>query len=361
MRVESKPKFEQEQTPTLNRRLHDLRQIASRLSRSKMTPLQVCEAIIEGRLVDRPTRSFFSDLPDDERHYWVASLYALLMPTARRRRLAAYFTPPHLAHHAIDALIEAGIKPGQHRILDPASGGAAFLVPLAAQIAAQGRKRGALAKTILRSIKDTLHGVEIDDGLATLSLTLLRDLFDAEIEASGIELDGLVERANTLELDCPEPLYDAVIGNPPYGRILQPSSSLIEHYRPVISDGYVNLYALFVERALQWVRPGGIICLIIPMSFVGGPYFAALRKRILEKATVLRLDLIDKRSDVFLDVLYDLCVIVLRRTEGSTPHVPARTSLLLIDRPSLDLGVLELPAQPNDHVWALGQQTHRPR
>jgi len=39
------------------------------------------------------------------------------------------------------------------------------------------------------------------------------------------------------------------------------------------------------------------------MSFVGGPYFAALRKRILERASVLRLDLIDKRSDVFLDVL----------------------------------------------------------
>ena len=100
-----------------------------------MTPLQVCEAIIEKRLVDRKARTFFSGLPDDERHYWIASLYALLMPKARRRRLAAYFTPPHLAHYAIDALVEAGIKPGQHRILDPASGGAAFLVPLAAHIA----------------------------------------------------------------------------------------------------------------------------------------------------------------------------------------------------------------------------------
>src|SRR5476649_1329739 len=128
MRAESKAS-DKEQTPTLNRRLHDLRDIASRLKRSPMTPLQVCEAIIEKRLVDREVRKFFSGLPDDERHYWIASLYALLMPKARRRRLAAYFTPPHLAHYAIDVLVEAGIKPGQHRILDPASGGAAFLVP----------------------------------------------------------------------------------------------------------------------------------------------------------------------------------------------------------------------------------------
>ena len=316
MRVESEQKSDQAQTPTLKRRLRDLRQIASRLKPSRLSPLQVCEAIIEKRLVDRETRAFFSDLPNDERHYWIASLYALLMPSAERRRLSAYFTPPHLARHAIDALVDAGIQPGRHRILDPASGGAAFLVPLAARIAKDGRQRGTRAKAILQSISDTLHGVEIDAGLAKLSETLLADLLAAEIETSGIRLDRLVEHADTLKLDRPNTFYDAVIGNPPYGRIMRPSKSLLTRYNQVISEGYVNLYALFVEQALQWVCPGGIICLIIPMSFVGGPYFAALRKRILESASVLRLDLIDKRSDVFVDVLYDLCVIVLRRTDG---------------------------------------------
>jgi adenine-specific DNA-methyltransferase len=200
MRIGSSPTPKQEQTPTLKRRLIDLRHIASRLKRSTMTPLQVCEAIIEKRLADRKARTFLLGLPDDERHYWIASLYALLMPKARRRRLAAYFTPPHLAHYAIDALVEAGIKLGEHRILDPASGGAAFLVPLAAHIAARGRQRGARAKTILQSINNSLHGVEIDDGLAKLSRSLLTDLLNAEIESSGIELDGLIERANTATL-----------------------------------------------------------------------------------------------------------------------------------------------------------------
>jgi len=127
----------------------------------------MCEAIIEKRLADREARAFFSGLPADERHYWIASLYALLMPKARRQRLAAYFTPPHLARYAIDVLVEAGIKPGQDRILDPASGGAAFLVPLAERISALGRRRGARAKTVLQSINDTLHGVEIEAGLAS--------------------------------------------------------------------------------------------------------------------------------------------------------------------------------------------------
>src|SRR6266568_789604 len=351
MRVESKPKFEQ--VPTLNRRLRDLRHIASRLKHSRMTPLQVCEASIEKRLVDREARTFFSGLPDDERHYWIASLYALLMPKARRRRLAAYFTPPHLAHHAISAMMAAGIRPGQHRILDPASGGAAFLVPLAARIAESGHKRCARAKTILQDIGSTLHGVEIEPGLADLSQALLADLLSAEIESSGVALNGLVQGANTLELDCPDALYDAVIGNPPYGRILRPTAAVLKRYRPVIADGYVNLYALFVEQALQWVRPGGVICLIIPMSFVGGPYFAALRKRILQSASVLRLDLIDKRSDIFLDVLYDLCVIVLRRNGGpGRPSMP-KSALLRVGEPNLDLGALDLPALPDSRVWVL--------
>lgn len=203
MRVARKTKTDQEPVLTLNRRLRDLRTIASKLKRSRMTPLQVCEAIIEKRLADRTIRAFFSGLPDDERHYWIANLYALLMPKARRQRLAAYFTPPHLADHAIRAMIDAGIRPGQHRILDPASGGAAFLVPLAARIAESGHKRGARAKTILQEIERTLHGVEIEPGLADLSQALLSDLLSAEIESSGIVLSGLVQRANTLELSAP--------------------------------------------------------------------------------------------------------------------------------------------------------------
>ena len=206
---------------------------------------------------------------------------------------------------------------------------------------------------IIQSINDTLRGVEIDAGLAKLSRALLTDLLNSEIGSSRTMLSGLIDCANTLELEPPVSLYDAVIGNPPYGRILRPSLELLERYRPVISEGYVNLYALFVEQALQWVRPGGIVCLIIPTSFVGGPYFAALRKRILERASVLRLDLIDKRSDVFLDVLYDLCVILLRRNEGPTRPAIAKSSLLLIDRPRCDLGALELPTQPSGHMWAL--------
>jgi adenine-specific DNA-methyltransferase len=353
MRVQSTVKPASEDLPSLHRRLRDLRHIASKFKRSRMTPLQVCEAIIEKRHVDPDVRTFFSGLPNDERHYWISSLYALLMPKARRRRLAAYFTPPHLAHHLIDLMIEAGIRPGRDRILDPASGGAAFLVPLAERISANARRRGSRANTILQTIANTLYGVEIEPDLANLSHALLTDLLRGEVEATGMELAGLVQRANTLDLKKPDVRYDAVIGNPPYGRILKPPKTLLRRYRPVIENGYVNLYALFIEQCLQLVRPGGIVCLIVPMSFVGGPYFTALRKRMMRMASVLRLDLIDKRSDVFLDVLYDLCVLVLRRNDTSVRASAPKCSLIRVDQPDLELGNLDLPARPDGRVWVL--------
>jgi hypothetical protein len=59
MRVESERATEQEQGLTLSRRMRDLRAIASKLKRSRMKPLQVCEAIIDKRLADRTVRAFF--------------------------------------------------------------------------------------------------------------------------------------------------------------------------------------------------------------------------------------------------------------------------------------------------------------
>lgn len=340
--------------PTVSRRWQDLRLVAGELKRLRLGALQLCEGILDGRLVGRAARTFFADLPEEERHYWIASLYALLMPPARRRQLAVYFTPPHLARYAIDVLIDAGVKPGVDRILDPASGGAAFLVPLASRIARECRRRGLAGNEVLQRIENTLAGVEVEPDLASLSLSLLSELLSKEMAAAGRrKLQIRIERANALTLCQPRDLYDAVIGNPPYGRILRPSRTLLKKFAPVITDGYVNLYSLFVKQALDWVKPGGIVCLILPLSFIGGSNFSSLRQHILELSRVIRLDPIEKRDDVFLDVLYDLCVLVLEKKDARPRYVRPLSSLLTAHQTALELGYLDLPLFPSKRVWAL--------
>lgn len=337
----------------LNRRLRDLRKISTRLKSAKMTPLQVCQAIIENRLLDCESREFFADLPHDEKHYWVASLYALLMPKGRRRRLAVYFTPPQLAEHAIDALIEAGIDPCKHRVLDPASGGAAFLAPLAGRIASDLKMHGSDSHSILETIESRLEGIEIEPHLTQLSQLLLADLLHDEIADAGRDLQVPIRRTNALKLYEPERRFDAIIGNPPYGRVFRPSKEVLTRFAPVITDGYVNLYALFIEHAIRWVRPGGIICLIVPTSFIGGPYFGALRKRMLQSTQIQRIDPIDKRSDVFLDVLYDVCNLVLKKKKGGERPTLATSSILRVGEKPRVLGCIDLPQSPNKRVWGL--------
>ena len=69
--------------------------------------------------------------------------------------------------------------------------------------------------------------------------------------------------------------------------------------------------------------------------------------------TAAAIDLIDQRSDVFLDVLHDLCVMVLRRHDGMV-HVGApQTALLSLDENHRPLGAIELPSKPTKDIWAL--------
>ena len=147
-------------------------------------------------------------------------------------------------------------------------------MPLAARISNQARQRGARGETVLRAIESSLAGVEIEPDLATLSKDLLFDLLRKEIDAAGRRPTISIQRADTLKLPPPERLYDAAIGNPPYGAHFSSlRNALLSAFAPVISDGYVNLYALFLEQTIRWVKPGGVVCLIVPCRSLLGSVF----------------------------------------------------------------------------------------
>jgi adenine-specific DNA-methyltransferase len=62
------------------------------------------------------------------------------------------------------------------------------------------------------------------------------------------------------------------------------------------------------------------------MTGDGGPEFASFRKRVLQLAEVLVVDLIEKRSDVFLDTIQDACFVVLRRRAEALAEPHASTA-----------------------------------
>jgi adenine-specific DNA-methyltransferase len=251
----------------------------------------------------------------------VASVYATRISADRRKQLGAYFTPPHLVDHLVSRMTACGMDPVEHKLRDPAAGGAAFLVPLARIKVAAWRKQGLDDAEIIHRLRLHLVGREIEAELATIANALLRRMLVHEFKIApkfaskltlvkvGDSLDPKLSRKDAI---------DHEVGNPPFLRLGATDQRLSREIFDEVASGRTNLYSLFVRRALEEVPAGGLIGYVIPASFLGGPEFTSFRRRVMQLAQVLVVDLIEKRSDVFLDAVQDACFVVLKRRANET-------------------------------------------
>lgn len=82
--------------------------------------------------------------------------------------------------------------------------------------------------------------------------------------------------------------FDAVIGNPPYLRIQILSREQVDYFnkRYKSASGNYDIYALFVEKALELLKSDGIHGYILPHKFFQASYGQGLRKLIGESNTL---------------------------------------------------------------------------
>ncbi|EMD82894.1 N-6 DNA methylase [Pacificimonas flava] len=275
-------------------------------------------------------------LPVDERHYWVGTLYTLLLPTKIRRSQATYFTPPTVADAVVDLAIEAGFDIENDTVLDPAAGGAAFLSTLAGRMAIAGLNP--------KEVAYRLNGIEIDTGLATLSGRLIAERLGSPLHRE------VIITGDALRVTIPAS-YGLVIANPPYGRVgLDDVRG--RAWRKVAHSGHVNKYALFAELCFRHARPGGIVALVIPSSFRAGPLYDRMRAFIRSQAEVLAVGSIPGRDGVFIDVAQDISVLIARK--GKAHAAAAAVSFPVVGAmPSAVAAIRQaLPAEPWD-AWPL--------
>lgn len=287
------------------------RRVASKIrleARTSSERLDFCRRLLSVRTRDerlQPLCQSLSKLPVDERHYWVGTFYTLLLTPDERRAQAAYFTPPHLSKAIVSQVRKEGFDPSVHRVMDPAAGGAAFLSTIAAEM----RLAGVTGKQAV----SRLTGIEIDLGLARLSETLISERLGVQVDTGSI-----VERADALQ-SVPSKKYDLVVANPPYGR-LSLSGQADDSWEDVCHPGHINKYALFTKRCFEFVRPGGLVALVIPSSFIAGPLYDRLRTFLRANGEVLSLGSVVNRDDVFVDVAQDVCVLLARAGVAHRPR-----------------------------------------
>lgn len=273
-------------------------------------PTSVCLDLIAGTgpaRLQNAVLAFESDAFD----YVVASIYTLLLPEERRKELGAYFTPPHLVRHLLRRLNEHGLDCARHSIHDPAAGGAAFVVPLVRDTARLLLLAGAAEEELAAVLAKRLSGMELDAGLATVANALVRRTLASEFGVVADEDFRLIRIGDSLTEDVSR--SDAVVGNPPYAKV---GARKQRNWAKIFGDilgGQLNLYAMFLRRSMDQVLPGGLVGFVVPTSFLHGPEFRTLRVALLSRADLLRVDLIEKRTDMFLDVVQDACCVVFRR------------------------------------------------
>jgi adenine-specific DNA-methyltransferase len=315
-----------------------------------------CLALVADRrdnLLVGETLDLLGPLDGNEREYAISSTYALLIGADRRKLLSAYFTPPILAEAALQAADQFldGASPA---VLDPACGGGAFLAPVAQRLAAakvaQGMRPANAVKQTLRGLK----GIELDPGLASLSQALLKAMIARRF---GVIADCRIVQTQNALVVAPKPIFDLVIGNPPYGRVAgRVSDELLTNAGRANLGGHTNLYGLFLLRGLEWLKPGGGLVFVLPTSFVAGPYFSGLRHEVLQKAEVLRIDVHEQRDDLFVDAVQDVCVLTLRRRREATEPTtgPAHAyEMGLVDSQGARRSLGRAEATPDGEPWML--------
>ncbi|MCZ7644113.1 MAG: N-6 DNA methylase [Planctomycetota bacterium] len=201
----------------------------------------------------------------------------------RAGRLSApcVYTPPELARSMIREL-----HVGPRCTLDPSCGAGIFLLCAFERAFRRRVENGQPpAEAARRVLEHELAGCDVDAealALAEFSLRLAAweaAQLDEDVPLRLAEGDALAKRPDL------EDRADVVVGNPPFveARGLKPArlAELRGRFR-CLAQGKVNLFAAFVERGLELLRPGGVLAFVLPATFQRNERYRALRELLLE-------------------------------------------------------------------------------
>ncbi|EAX47838.1 N-6 DNA methylase [Thermosinus carboxydivorans Nor1] len=231
-----------------------------------------------------------------------------------RRAQGRYYTPAKIIDFIMSWTVEecaVTLNP-YVRVLDPACGCGNFLVKAYDVL----RQKFWDARPILQTrypeidwsddgihrhiIRYNLWGADIDGTaakIAALSLLLKRPEASRDLIPNIRQCDSLRrpdENSGSSDKTFWAAAYDYVVGNPPYlsfglrgGQALDPGYGKYLRQAFVACAEYkISYYALFMQRGIELLKPGGRLGFIVPDSFLLGRYFSKLRRYLLDYTAV---------------------------------------------------------------------------
>lgn len=217
---------------------------------------------------------------------------------AHRKARGAFFTPPVISRFVANWALRGATD----SVLEPSCGEASFLLAAGDRL----RELGAGGLGDMR-----LHGVELHQASAATA--------QAHLAERGLAAEIVVGDFFGVQ---PAPLYDAVLGNPPYVRYqhftgaarARSLEAALAH--GVRLTGLASSWAAFTVHASQFLRPNGRLGLVLPAELLTVNYAAEVRRFLLERFGAVRLVMFEEL--VFPGVLEEV-VLLLAEGQGPAP------------------------------------------
>ena len=212
--------------------------------------------------------------------------YETSLSLMERKKRGHFSTPPLLVEKILDA---CGYIPDndltQIRVLDPACGSGNFLVGAAQRLLAFSTRASLSPKQNAYLLERNLWGIDPDPISCFLAEMHLRTLIHNDASYTVPLIHFNIHQADSLVLPW-EPTVDLFIANPPY---LAAKNNDLSGYNLAQQRGQADSYLLFLNLALQVVRPGGWIGLVLPDPLLARVNAARERARLLEEASLHHL------------------------------------------------------------------------
>lgn len=180
----------------------------------------------------------------------------------------------------------------------------------------------------------------------------INDIYNSK-EIIGVENNGLIyssiknryleEKSNNIKLvntdflkyDVKEKKFDLIIGNPPYSVISKKQCDK-KYYE--FFDGRPNIFILFIIKCIFLLNNNGILCFILPKSFLNCIYYDKLRKYIQKNYCI---HTIIKCDDNYIETKQETIIFIILKNEkvNNTKYVLEKNNLSIY---GIEKDILEL-------------------
>lgn len=220
------------------------------------------------------------------------------LPQQERKVRGHFSTPPLLVEYILDACgYTANNDLSRLRVLDPACGSGNFLAGAALRLLKSGQRLGLSHQEQIQVVQHNIWGFDPDPISCFLAEMQVHTVLAEESKQCYVETCRSCKHKQTAPLHVhqadglafpwkQDADIDLFLANPPY---LAAKNNDLSGYQCAQQRGQVDSYLLFLSLAMQVVRPGGWIGLVIPDPVLARSNAARERRSLLAETTLHHL------------------------------------------------------------------------